>query len=120
LTSTGLRKRHSGAKEAATLANVSDTGTGIDEKTLPEFSTFLTTKEPGKGTGLGWRPRTASSSKVEVHLGSSEVGQGTTFRIYVPAPTSRGNRDLTDELSSPKASKGERSWLVEDAAALRR
>ena len=80
------------------LLEVSDTGMGMDEATQAHlFEPFFTTKEPGKGTGLGLSTvygiveQSDGSVTVETH-----VGQGTTFRIYLPqvetpaaAPTAR-------------------------------
>jgi CheY-like chemotaxis protein len=101
---------------------VRDSGCGMDAKTLERiFEPFFTTKEVGKGTGLGLA---TVYGIVKQHQGwvevSSEVGAGTTFKIYFPSMSAK--EDLKPETSSvPKAVSGgsETILLVEDEPMLR-
>ena len=65
---------------------IMDTGSGIKKEDLKKITEpFFTTKEPGKGTGLG---TTISSSIIKNHAGeisyASEIGKGTTVTISLP------------------------------------
>jgi PAS domain S-box-containing protein len=101
--------------------SVTDTGCGIPPEILPQiFEPFFTTKEIGKGTGLGLA---TVFGIVQQHKGwinvYSEVGRGTTFRIYLP----RLDEDSdTKFISAPAAAAlggNETILLVEDETPLR-
>jgi signal transduction histidine kinase len=70
------------------VIEISDTGSGIKPEHLPHlFDPFFTTKPVGQGTGLGL---SVSFGIVRDHHGTieveSEVGRGSTFRIFLPLP----------------------------------
>jgi nitrogen-specific signal transduction histidine kinase len=95
---------------------VSDTGAGMSKETLARaFEPFYTTKEVGRGTGLGlsmvYGFVKQSGGHVTIY---SEPDQGTTVKLYFPRYTGAGATDAAPEALSPPASAGEVVLVVED------
>ncbi len=72
------------------IIDIQDTGSGIPENKIKElFNPFFTTKEPGKGTGLGLFivRQVVEKNGGKIYLKRTKVGEGTTFTIEFPAFT---------------------------------
>ncbi len=98
---------------------VSDTGCGMDAATLARaFEPFFTTKPKGEGTGLGL---SVVHGIMKSHQGGlavhSELGAGTTFRLYFPAVESTPPVPSPAPVTSQRGD-GEHVLYVEDDAAL--
>ena len=103
------------------VISVEDTGAGLDEMTKAKiFEPFFTTKEVGKGTGLGlamaYGVIKQNNGFINVY---SEVGKGTTFRIYLSEVTSTVEQRKDVEIKLPVGGT-ETILLVEDDQALRK
>jgi signal transduction histidine kinase len=102
------------------LISVSDTGTGMDQATRSHlFEPFFTTKELGRGTGLGLATTYGIVKQHDGFINAySEVGKGTTFRVYLPSQAVASQARRTE--SSLNDLRGtETILLAEDNAALR-
>ncbi|MBI2949111.1 MAG: response regulator [Verrucomicrobia bacterium] len=101
---------------------VLDTGGGIPAEVLPHiFEPFFTTKDPGKGTGLGLA---SVYGIVKQHSGwievQSELGRGTTFRLFFPVCAPESKDESTSSETSPVAGGNETILVVEDEPSVRR
>jgi two-component system, cell cycle sensor histidine kinase and response regulator CckA len=103
------------------LLSVSDTGAGMDKETQSRiFEPFFTTKEKGKGTGLGlstvYGIVKQSGGFIFAH---SDMGHGTTFRIYLPRVEDA--TEYSGPVKNPSAAAGgsETVLLVEDEESVR-
>jgi CheY-like chemotaxis protein len=100
---------------------LTDTGTGMtDDVKAHLFEPFFTTKPVGKGTGLGlaicFGIVKQSSGHIEVE---SEVGEGTTFRLYFPLASSASEPAPIHAPAGQVAGGSETVLLVEDEPAVR-
>lgn len=99
------------------VLSVSDTGTGMDARTIAQaFEPFFTTKPVGKGTGLGLSQVYGfvkqSGGHVKIY---SELGQGTTVRLYLPRLTGANAPETQSEHPPyPEAAAEETILVLED------
>ncbi|MBF0113255.1 MAG: PAS domain-containing protein, partial [Desulfamplus sp.] len=99
---------------------VSDDGSGIDQEDIPNiFEPFYTTKEIGKGTGLGlatvYGILNQNHCFIDVH---SQTGKGTTFNIYIPR-YKEAEECLLNSFIAMSAKEGfETILVVEDEPAI--
>ena len=114
-------KMYSNLREGAHIElAISDTGTGMDKRTLDKiFEPFYTTKEQSKGTGLGlstvYGIVKQNQASINVY---SEPGKGTTFKIYWPIIESKAKSVIAK--IKPKLHKGnETILLAEDDPGVR-
>ena len=103
------------------LLSISDNGTGMDKDTLEHiFEPFYTTKDPGKGTGLGLA---IVYGIVKDHRGYiacySELGEGTIFRIYLPAIEQDHSEDSQQPENAEISGGTETILLVDDDQSIR-
>jgi PAS domain S-box-containing protein len=100
---------------------VSDSGTGMTQAIVQHiFEPFYTTKEPGKGTGLGLSMVFGfikqSGGHIDVY---SELGVGTTFRLYLPRAATASVEAATQPPTPLPRGAGESILVVEDNPQLR-
>jgi signal transduction histidine kinase/ActR/RegA family two-component response regulator len=94
---------------------VSDTGIGMDPETLDRvFEPFFSTKQAGKGTGLGMAVVHGIVSEYEGAIRiQTEVGRGTTVEVWLPALSGEVDEPASPTASAPQEGT-ERVLLVDD------
>ncbi len=102
--------------------SITDTGIGMDKEIIEHvFEPFFTTKGVGKGTGLGL---SVIYGIVKEHGGwihvYSESGQGSTFKVYIPAIFQKKKMEKKEVVPTKKLNgNGERILIVEDEKHVR-
>ncbi|QEL19937.1 PAS domain S-box protein [Limnoglobus roseus] len=120
LDADGLMNRPDVHPGAYVMTAVSDTGSGMSDAVKARiFEPFFTTKGVGKGTGLGlamvFGIIKQSGGHVEVY---SELGIGTTVKVFLPAVEVRGEGTVAETVRIPGGE--ERVLLVEDQEDVRK
>jgi PAS domain S-box-containing protein len=92
------------------VLSIADTGMGMDDRTLKRiFEPFYTTKEKGKGTGLGLAMVYGVMKNHGGHVNvSTEPGVGTTFDIYIPA----SGKPATTETGTKRLIRGKKEQIL--------
>jgi two-component system NtrC family sensor kinase len=115
-------RRHDGLKPGQYVQiAVTDTGTGMTKQVLDHaFEPFFTTKPSGQGTGLGLSQVYGfvkqSGGHVQIY---SEVGEGTTIKVYLPRLMSAPLPQVDIALEPKRGQAGECILVVEDDADVR-
>ena len=128
LTLTGARQADIAAygRDVAAIGrkivalSVTDTGSGMPPEVLSKaFEPFFTTRPRGQGTGLGLATAYGVVTDAGGHIAlDSEVGRGTTVRVYLPAAVRDTTTAAGPTADAPRGD-GESVLLVEDEDAVR-
>jgi PAS domain S-box-containing protein len=104
------------------LLSISDTGCGIDKEILPHiFEPFFTTKKKGEGTGLGLSTVYGIVKQCGGHINVySEVGKGTTVKVYFPRIDKLANEIISSIKTSELPRGKETVLVVEDEKSIRK
>ena len=103
------------------MVAVTDTGHGMPAEIRERaFDPFFTTKDVGKGTGLGLSQVFGFGRQSGGHVAiESEVGTGTTVRLYLPRTEALEMPEATAPICGPKAIAARTVLVVEDNAEVR-
>ncbi|HYF52642.1 MAG TPA: PAS domain S-box protein [Salinarimonas sp.] len=118
LTEMPALRGHAGGSGRFVAVSLSDTGHGIPPDAVEKiFEPFFTTKEVGKGTGLGLSQVFGFAKQSGGDVGvRSQVGQGTTFILYLPRTDQDAEVDEANHAEHANAveGRGRRVLVVED------
>jgi len=100
---------------------ITDTGSGMSPEVVSRiFEPFFTTKESGKGTGLGLATAYGIIKQSGGNITAySEVGHGTTFKVYLPLSEEAASQPETAAQDGPVPTGTETILIVEDEDSLR-
>ncbi|MCP3875882.1 MAG: response regulator [Desulfobacteraceae bacterium] len=104
------------------MFSLSDTGEGIEKENINKiFEPFYTTKDVGKGTGLGLSTVYGIVKQNSGFINAySEIGHGTTFKIYFPKADKQTLEKENIESSNIPLGSEETILLVEDDPSILR
>ncbi|MDD5543213.1 MAG: PAS domain S-box protein [Acidobacteriia bacterium] len=108
-------------KGSYVMLAITDTGTGMDSDTISHmFEPFFTTKGLGKGTGLGLSTVYGIIKQSDGYVYPySEVGRGTTFKIYLPRVDGKLDAPIQGEQNADEHPATETILVVEDEMGVR-
>jgi len=102
------------------LINVTDSGLGMSQPIIEKiFEPFFTTKELSKGTGLGLSTVLAIIKSHEGLINVySELGRGTTFKVFLPAMANSPYTPVADDISLLPRGNGQTVLVIDDEASI--
>lgn len=101
--------------------SIADDGTGMEPEVLARiYDPFFTTKEVGRGTGLGlYTVKTIVKNHNGIIEVESTLGSGTVFRIYFPATLDSGGKTgVAEQPTRIPLGRGERILVVDDESSI--